>query len=139
MDKLSKEYVIQKIEGHKDIIRDATDRLSDTLFRYRDQFEKKWELDEKASLEVRKILHEIVSELSMIGGFCDGWTKNYINDTVNIIGHAISTGVSYADALLLEWWAMRINGIIIDYNKTPFRLADLKPLFSTLKEGLKHT
>ena len=137
MDKLSKEYVIQKIEEHKDLIRDATDRLSDAFFKYRKQFGKSRELSEEASLEVRKILHQIVSELSMIGGFCDGWTQGYIGNTVNILGkRTAKRKIQYLDVLMMEWWATRINGIIVDYNKTPFRLSDLKPMFSVLKEGL---
>jgi len=136
MEKLSKEYVIQKVEGHKDIIRDATDRLSDTLFKKR-KLENSLLLSEEATLEVRKILHEIVSELSMIGGFCDKWTRNYIDSTVRILGITTSISrINYGNVLQIELWAMRINGIVVDYNKTPFRISDLEPMFSVLKKAL---
>jgi hypothetical protein len=136
MKNLSKEYVIQQVEGHKDRIRDATDRLSEVLYKARKAISKDFKLDDESALAIKKILHEIVSELSIIGGFCDNWTKKYIDTTVNIIGHRTATGISYPVALLLEWWAMRINGIIVDYTKTPFRLSELKTLFSVLKEAL---
>lgn len=134
MEGLSKEYVINQIKSHKDIIRDATDRLSDLLYKFR--VSKSLRLNEKDSLKVRKILHEIVSELSMIGGYCDKWTRNYINETVRLIGASTSTRVTYAQAVILDLWAMRINGIIIDFSKTPFRLSQLKPIFSILKDAL---
>lgn len=132
MEGLSKEYMIKQVKAHKDLIRDATDRLSDILYRAR--VSKNLELNEKDSLAVRKTLHEIVSELSMIGGYCDGWTKNYIDKTVVVVGRQASLGISYAQAVLLDWWAMRINGIIIDFNKTPFRLSQLKPILSILEK-----
>src|SRR3990170_7267191 len=90
MEKLSKEYIIQKVEEHKDIIKTATDRLSDILYDFRKEHSEEFDLNEETSLEVRKILHEIVSEVSMIGGFCDGWTRDYINKTVNIVGNMTS-------------------------------------------------
>jgi hypothetical protein len=136
MEKLSKEYIIQKVEEHKDIIKDATDRLSDTLFKNR-KLNNRLNLSEEATLEVRKILHEIVSELSMIGGFCDKWTQNYLDSTINILGITTAKSrINYVDVLQIEWWAMRINGIVVDYNKTPFRLSDLEPIFSVLKKAL---
>jgi len=134
LESLSKEYMISQVKAHKDIIRDATDRLSDILFKAR--VSKNLELSEKNSLAVRKILHEIVSELSMIGGYCDKTTKNYIDTTVNLIGSRTSTEITYAFVLMLDWWAMRINGIVIDFTKTPFRLSQLKPILSVLEKAL---
>ena len=138
MEKLSKEQIIQDVEGHKDIIRDATDRLSDTLYKFRKEHPTEFDLDEENSLEVRKIIHQIISEVSMIGGFCDSWTKNYITKTVNIIGAFTSKSrISIFNSFFLEFWAMRLNALMIDYNKTPFRLSDLKPLASMLENIFK--
>lgn len=128
---MSKEYMIKQIKAHKDIIRDATDRLSEMLYRVRVSGSK---LNEKDSLSVRRILHEIVSELSMIGGYCDKWTRNYIDRTVSLIGKQAFTGIDYVDAVLLDLWAMKVNGIIVDFTKTPFRLSQLKPIFSMLEK-----
>ena len=131
MEDMSKEYMINQIKAHKDIIRDATDRLSEMLYRVRVSRSK---LNEKDSLSVRRILHEIVSELSMIGGYCDKWTRNYIDRTVSLIGKQAFTGIDYVDAVLLDLWAMKVNGIIVDFTKTPFRLSQLKPIFSMLEK-----
>lgn len=85
MEGLSKEYVIQKVEEHKVLIKSATDRLSDILYKFRKENPKDFELTDEYSLEVRKVVHEIVSELSMIGGFCDSWSRDYIDKTVTIV------------------------------------------------------
>ena len=134
---LSREYVIQQVEAHKDGIRDASDRLSDILYEGRKHLDSKLQLNEERSLAIRKIAHELFSELSMIGGFCDGWTQRYIKETAHTIGAMVATKVKYTDALLLEYWAVRVNSIIlVDYTKTPFRLSDLKPLLSVLEKAL---
>lgn len=86
MEGLSKEYVIQQVVAHKDRIRDATDRLSDVIHKAKIRLSKNYELSDKSALTIRKIIHEIVSELSIIGGFCDKWTKGYIDRTANIVG-----------------------------------------------------
>lgn len=133
---LSKEYVIQQVVAHKDRIRDVTDRLSDVLHEAKKRTGKNLELDDESSLAIRKTIHEMVSELSIIGGFCDDWTRQYIDQTANIIGGIASTRVSYADALIIDWWAVRVNSLIVDFTKTPFRLSDLKPIFSVLEKAL---
>jgi len=132
VERLSKEYMVNQVKAHKDLIRDATDRLSEILYRAR--VSKNLQLKEKDSLAVRKTLHEIVSELSMIGGYCDGWTRNYINKTVSLIGEQVSTRVTYLDAVLLDLWLMKVNGIIVDFTKVPFRLSQLKPILSILEK-----
>lgn len=132
MERLSKEYMVNQVKAHKDLIRDATDRLSEILYRAR--VSKNLQLKEKDSLAVRKTLHEIVSELSMIGGYCDGWTRNYINKTVSLIGEQVSTQITYIDAVLLDLWLMKANGIIVDFTKVPFRLSQLKPILSILEK-----
>jgi hypothetical protein len=132
---LSKEYVIQQVEAHKDRIRDASDRLSDILYEGRKHMGNNLRLGEERSLAIRKIIHEIFSELSIIGGFCDSWTQRYIQQTAHGVGTIIAKQLNYADALMLEYWAVNINSLIIDYNKTPFRLSDLKPLLSVLQKA----
>jgi len=135
MESLSKEYMINQVKTHKDNIRDATDRLSEILFKARKRLSKDLQLNEKDSLAVRKILHEIVSELSMIGGYCDSRTQRYIDETANIIGIQTSvTRIRYPNTLMLDWWAMRVNSIIVDYTKIPFRLSQLKPILSVLEK-----
>jgi tetrahydromethanopterin S-methyltransferase subunit G len=136
LEKLSKEYVIQQVVAHKDRIRDATDRLSDLLYQARKSLGNNLKLDEENSLAVRKIIHEIVSELSIIGGFCDNWTRDYIDKTATLIGAEVAIGVDYGAILGLELWAVRITGFCVNFNKTPFRLSDLKPIFSVLEKAL---
>lgn len=138
MEKLSKEYIIQKVEEHKDLIRYATDRLSDCFYKFRKAHPTDYNLTEEESLEIRKIIHAIISEVSMIGGFCDDWTRDYINKTVNIVSaYTMQTRISLLASYTLELWANKINEITPDYNKTPFRLSDLKPLASVLENAFK--
>lgn len=85
---------------------------------------------------MRKIVHEIVSELSMIGGFCDNWSKQYIERINQTVAAMTSIKIYYPFALALEFWAVMVNSIIVDYTKTPLRLSDLKPVFSVLREAL---
>jgi len=40
----------------------------------------------------------------MIGGHCDSWTQEYINRIVNLMGQRSSIKITYAQALLLDWW-----------------------------------
>src|SRR5208283_5597502 len=139
MEKLSKEQVIRIVEGHKDIIRDATDRLSDSFCKFRKAHPNDLDLTEEESVEIRKIIHSIISEVSMIGGFCDSWTRNYIAKTVNIVSaYTVERKISILSFYMLELWANKINEITPDYNKTPFRLSDLKPLASILESAFKH-
>ena len=136
MEASLKEYVIQQVIAHKDRIRDATDRLSCILHEAKKKLSKDLELPEESILETRKIIHEILSELSIIGGFCDKWTRDYIERMTNIIGGLVMTRLHYLDAAILELWAVKVNSIIVDFTKSPFRLSDLKPIFSILEKAL---
>jgi hypothetical protein len=124
------------VVAHKDRIREATDRLSDVIYKAKKELSKNLELSDENALAIRKIIHEIVSELSIIGGFCDSWTREYIDRTANIVGASVATKVHYVDVFMLEWWAVRINSLMVDFTKVPFRLSELKPIFSILKEAL---
>jgi hypothetical protein len=136
MEGLSKEYVVSQVESHKDRIRAATDQLSEILYNARKGLSEKFELDDQNTLAVRKIVHEIVSEISMIGGFCDNWSKEHIGRINQAVADMTSIKIYYPFALQLEYWAVIVNSIIVDYTKTPFRLSDLKPVFSVLKEAM---
>jgi hypothetical protein len=139
MEKLSKEYMIQQVVIHKDRLKDATDRLSQTLSeaRLKKETQKSWELDEKTALRVREIIHEIMEEISIIGGFCDGWTKDYIRKTSPIIAGISAWDIDILHLSTLELFATMVNSIIVDFTKTPFRLSELMPIFSVLQEALK--
>jgi hypothetical protein len=137
MEGLSKELIIQQVEAHRDRIRDATDRLSEIIHNARKTLLKESELDDESTLAVRKVVHEIVSEISSIGGFCDKWTRDYIVRLDQAVAYMTSVRIYYPFALQLEYWAVMVNSIIVDYTKTPFRLSELKPIFSVLKEALR--
>ena len=114
LEKLSKEYVIQQVVAHKDRIRDATDRLSDLLYPARKSLGNNLKLD--------ACMHN--------------WTRDYIDKTATLIRAEVAIGVDYGAILGLELWAIRINGFCVNFNKTPFRLSDLKPIFSVLEKAL---
>lgn len=137
MEGLTKEYIVQQVEAHKDRIRDATDRLSEILHNARKTLLKEDKLDDENTLAIRKIVHEIISEISMIGGFCDKWSRDYIERITLAVSYMTSVEIYYVFALELEHWAVMVNSIIVDYTKTPFRLSELKPIFSVLKDALK--
>jgi hypothetical protein len=77
-------------------------RRSEILYKARKTLEDKFELDDENTLAVRKIVHEIVSELSMIGGFCDKWSKQYIERINDTVATMTSVKIYYPFALMLE-------------------------------------
>jgi hypothetical protein len=136
LEKLSQEYLIQQVITHKDRLKDATDQLSQTLSEYRSQNKAKtWTVDEKTALRIREIAHEIIEEISIIGGFCDGWTRNYIDKITPFIAGITAFQITTFEFHMLELFATRLNSIIVDFTRTPFRLEELKPIFSLLKEA----
>jgi hypothetical protein len=139
VEKLSKEYMIQQVVAHKDMLREATDQLSQTLSQTKSKLKAsgKWELDEKSALRIREIIHEIMEEISIIGGFCDSWTQNYIRQIAPIIAGITAFDMTILDRHTLELFATMVNSLIVDFTKTPFRLSELKPIFSMLTETVK--
>jgi len=139
VEKLSKEYMIQQVVAHKDRLREATDHLSQTLSKTKSKLKAsgKWELDEKSALRIREIIHEIMEEISIIGGFCDNWTQNYIRKIAPIIAGITAFDMTILDRHTLELFATMVNSLIVDFTKTPFRLSELKPIFSMLTEAVK--
>lgn len=138
MEKMSKEYMIQQVIAHKDRLREAADQLSRTLSEARSKVkaEKGWKLDEKTALQIREILHEMMEQISIIGGFCDGWTQNYIRRISPFIAGISAFDIHIFDFHTLELFGTMVNSIIVDFTKTPFRLSELKPIFSVLKEAV---
>jgi hypothetical protein len=139
MEKLSKEYMVQQVINHKDRLKEATDELSRIFSeaRIKRQTRTNLGLDEETSLQIRKIVHEIMEEISIIGGFCDGSTQDYIHKISLIVAGKTAFDITILDFCILELFAARVNSIIVDFTKTPFRLSDLKPILSVLAEAAK--
>lgn len=134
---ISKERMIEIVIAHKDRIRDATDQLSEIIYKAKSNMPKNtWNLDEENALAIRKVIHEIVEEISIIGGFCDGWTRNYIAKTTPIIAGITAFDISVLDVHTLELFGTIVNFISPDFNKTPFKWSQLKPAFEMLKTAL---
>lgn len=130
--------MIQQVIAHKDRIKEATDQLSEVLCKAKSKPKVKetWKLDDESSLQVRKIAHELVEEISIIGGFCDGWTKNYIKRISPIIAGITAWNIDVLSVSILELFGTMVNSIIVDFTKTPFRLSELKPILSVIKNAL---
>jgi len=134
---ISKERMIEIVIAHKDRIREATDQLSEIIYKAKSKLPRNaWKLDEESALAVRKTTHEIVEEISIIGGFCDGWTRNYIAKTTPIIAEITAFDISVLEVQTLELFGTIVNFIAPDFNKTPFKWSQLKPAFEVLKAAL---
>lgn len=137
---ISKERMIEIVIAHKDRIREATDQLSEIIYKAKSKTPKNaWNFDEESALAIRKVIHEIVEEISIIGGFCDGWTRNYIAKVTPIVADITAIEISVLEASTLELFGTMVNYIAPDFNKTPFRWSQLKPAFEVLKTALGKT
>ena len=131
--------MIEIVVTQKKKIKEATDRLSQTL--EDSKVDNELELKKNSIVEIRKIIHEIISELSIIGGFCDGWSRNYVSRISSAVAETVSQcELMIWDALILELFATMVNSIIIDFNKTPFRFAgEIKARLREFEAKLKAT
>lgn len=74
---------------------------------------------------VREKLHEIVSSLSVIAGFCDKEARNYALRISKVAaGITAENEITNLEGFVLESFCTMVNSIIVDYNKTPFSFSD---------------
>ena len=100
---ISKDRMVEIVIAHKDRIREATDQLSEIIYKAKSKMPKNaWKLDEQSSLAIRKIIHEIVEEIAIIGGFCDGWTRKYIARVTPAVAGITTSDITLLDVQILE-------------------------------------
>ena len=140
---LSPEVKLQTILQTKEEIRRATDEISETIkklgkgspYKAALSFLEKsgdketkehpyYKLDEQSSVAVRQKIHKIVSCASTIAGFCDKSTQNYVMRISKVAAEITSENeITNLEGFILESFCTMVNGIIVDYNKTPFSLS----------------
>ena len=137
---LSQEVKLQTILQKKEDIRRATDEISKiikklgkgspykvairVLQKFDDQEPKGdpyYKLDEQSSVAVREKLHEIVSSLSIIAGFCDKVAQDYALRISKVATEITAQNeITNLEGFVLESFCTMVNSIIVDYNRTPF-------------------
>ena len=76
---------------------------------------------ERKSLYLRKQVNQVVSDLSIIGGFCGKREKELIELTNDLAQHILMAEDKIGFVELMQDWCIEVNGIIVDFTKTPFR------------------
>jgi hypothetical protein len=80
-----------------------------------------YKLDEQSSVAVREKLHEIVSCLSVIAGFCDKGARDYALRISKVAAEITAQNeITNLEGFVLESFNTMVNSVIVDYNKTPF-------------------
>ena len=81
-------------------------------------------LDGDTAMQIRKNIHVIFENLSIIGGFCDGGSRDYIDRLSNIVGNIVMRSqITMLDVMLLELFFQKVNTIMVDWTKTPFKFS----------------
>lgn len=111
----SKQKMIDTVIAHKDRIVKATNEIIEKLSEFR-----KSTSGEETYLYVKKRVNQIVSDLSIIGGFCRTRERGLV-EIMNDMVQSIIMAEGELFALLMEDWCIMVNGIIVDFTKTPFR------------------
>jgi len=109
--------MIDTVIAHKDRIVKATNEIIEKL----SGLQKSYISEKEAALYVKKRVNQIVSDLSIIGGFCGAREKGLvelINDMIRTILRA-EDNIGFVG--LMEDWCIMVNSIIVDFTKTPFR------------------
>ena len=102
------------IAGKKRIA-DLTGKILDTLY----ESKSREGLGDEQELSIKKLVNEIISELSTIAGFCGSREREIVSSMTRLIP-AITSQME-STTLLLEEWCTIVNGISVDFNRTPFR------------------
>jgi hypothetical protein len=118
------------------------DRIDHSARNKKDEEEDPYyKLAERSSVVVRQKLHKIVSDLSSIAAFCDGKTKSYTVQISRVAAEITAKPeITNLEGFILESFCTMVNGIIVDYDKTPFRFsAEFKAGFDKFIAGIKTT
>lgn len=113
---LPKEEQVRIVIASKKRIAELTGKILDVMY---DSDSENNQLINKQESAIKKSIYEIVSELSIISGFCRSKEREFVNIiTRNIL--AMTPSLQYTK-LLLEDWCTIVNEIVVDFNKTPFK------------------
>lgn len=127
--------MIDVVIAHKERIVKATNEIVEELSRLQESNT----LGKETSLYVKKRVNQIVSDLSVIGGFCGSREKSLVEIMESMVRNLLDIGF----AGLIEDWCIMANGIIVDFTKTPFRFVggefkvNLRNLEGKIKAVLK--
>ncbi|MCJ7631514.1 hypothetical protein MUP77_03815 [Candidatus Bathyarchaeota archaeon] len=113
---LPKEEQVRIVITSKKRIADLTGKILDVMY---DSDSENYQLINKQESAIKKSLYEIVSELSIISGFCSSNEREFVNSITRYIPEM--TPSLQSTKLLLEDWCTIVNGIAVDFNKTPFK------------------
>ncbi len=113
---LPKEEQVRIVITSKKRIADLTGKILDVMY---DSDAENYQLINKQESAIKKSIYEIVSELSIISGFCSSNEREFVNSITRYITDM--TPSLQSTKLLLEDWCTIVNGIAVDFNKTPFK------------------
>lgn len=130
----SKQKMIETVIAHKDKIVKATNEIIEKLGGYQNEF-----FDGETAVYVKKRVNQIVSDLSLIGGFCGSREKKLVELAEDLSRHLIAI----RSTSLMEDWCIEVNSIIVDFTRVPFRFVkgefgvSLRNLEGKIKATLK--
>jgi len=155
---LPAEIKLQTVLQEKDEIRKATDEISvilkrlgkgiplETKLRMLQGDNKEYDrsyytLDEESALAVRQKIHQVVKSLSIIAGFCDNRANQVAHDLTLVVSRIMmKSKINLVDGKLLELFCTIVNGLVVDFNKTPFSFSgEFKVAFDKLMASVKAT
>lgn len=108
------EQITIVIVGKKRIV-ELTGKILDTIY----ESKSRESLGEEQELSIKKLVNEIISELSTIAGFCGSRERDIISSMARLI--PAITFQTESTTMLLEEWCTIVNGISVDFNRMPFR------------------
>jgi hypothetical protein len=111
---LSQKERERAVEEHKKRILKATNKILDTVGHG---------FDDNARLQVRKLVNEVVSELSMIAGFCSSKEREWV-ETMSFEMARSMMLLQPNSKPIIRLWCTLVNNVVVDFTKTPFRFLD---------------
>jgi Arc/MetJ-type ribon-helix-helix transcriptional regulator len=143
--RMSKEKMIEIVMAQKKDIVETTDEIDEVFQKFYDKYNtedfmhKTTCLDSQNTLLIKKKVNDIISKLSIIGGFCDKDTQRYIDTLTGYGGkYASLDEISVVDIDFLSFWSKMVNRIIVDFTRTPFKLAgEFKVQLANIKGKIK--
>ena len=121
----SKQKMVTTVIKEKERIVKATNEIIEKLSELRDL-----ESGKEASLYIRKRVNQIVSDLSIIGGFCGKREKRLVEIINSMVQTILMVEGKVGFAELLKDWCIDVNSIIVDFTKTPFKFVGGELRFS---------
>ena len=133
---LSDEKKIRIILKRKDEVRKLSGEVLGILSRLKnvhgktdEEWKKSFELTDGENLRVRKKLNQIISNLSIIAGFCDQNSQEYVQRFAVIIsgiGRGTYGRINCLDKYILTRFCTMANTLMVDFNKRPWRIAEVE-------------